>query len=508
MNPALWLARTAQRLPEAPALMTGTRIDATYHQFARSAAAIGRSLQSKGITRGERVAVFMANSTAYLEALYGIWFTGAVAVPINAKLHAREAAWIMGDAGTRLVFADRTRAEDLASIMGDMLPQVVDPAGGEFAAMRASEPLDAPAAMAFDDLLWLFYTSGTTGRPKGVMISCGNIATMAFCYFVDVDTVDPQDATLYAAPMSHGAGIYNFMHVMRGCRHIVPASGSFDPDEILDLAPALNSVQMFAAPTMVQRLVARARERGDSGEGIKTIVYGGGPMYRADIEEAVACLGPRFVQIYGQGESPMCITALPREAIADRSHPDWAARLASVGTAQSVCEVAILDSDDNALPSGEIGEIAVRGPSVMLGYWNNPEATADAIRDGWLHTGDVGSMDEHGYLTLRDRSKDMIISGGSNIYPREVEEVLLTHPAISEVSVVGRPHPEWGEEVVAFVTVHADRSFDPAAFDALCIASIARFKRPKDYVELSELPKNNYGKVLKTELRKLLAAAT
>lgn len=508
MNPALWLTRTAQKLPEAPALMTGTRVDASYQQFARSAAAIGRSLQSRGIARGARVAVFMANSTAYLEALYGIWFAGAVAVPINAKLHAREAAWIMGDAGTRLVFADTTRAEDLAAIMGDTLPQVVDPAGRDFAAMRASEPLDAPAAMAFDDLLWLFYTSGTTGKPKGVMISCGNIATMAFCYFVDVDAVDPQDATLYAAPISHGAGIYNFMHVMRGCRHVVPASGGFDPDEILDLAPALTSVQMFAAPTMVQRLVARARERGDSGEGIKTIVYGGGPMYRADIEEAVACMGPRFVQIYGQGESPMCITALPREAIADRSHSDWAARLASVGRAQSGCEVAILDADDNALPPGEIGEIAVRGPSVMLGYWNNPEATADAIRDSWLHTGDVGSMDEHGYLTLRDRSKDMIISGGSNIYPREVEEVLLTHPAISEVSVVGRPHPEWGEEVVAFVTVHADQSFDPAAFDALCIDSIARFKRPKDYVELSELPKNNYGKVLKTELRKLLAGSS
>ena len=507
MNPALWLARTARRLPEAPALMTGTRIDATYHQFARSAAAIGQALQSKGITKGERVAVFMANSTAYLEALYGIWFAGALAVPINAKLHAREAAWIIGDAGPRLVFADSTRAEDLAAVMGDTLPQVVDPADRDFAAMRASEPLGTPRAMGFDDLLWLFYTSGTTGKPKGVMISCGNIATMAFCYFVDVDRVDPQDATLYAAPMSHGAGIYNFMHVMRGCRHVVPASGGFDPDEILDLAPALTSVQMFAAPTMVQRLVARARARGDNGEGIKTIVYGGGPMYRADIEEAVASMGPRFVQIYGQGESPMCITALPREAIADRSHPDWGARLASVGTAQSACEVAILDADDNPLPPGEIGEIAVRGSSVMLGYWNNPQATADAIRDGWLHTGDVGSMDEHGYLTLRDRSKDMIISGGSNIYPREVEEVLLTHPAISEVSVVGRPHPEWGEEVVAFVTLHADQSFDPAGFDALCIDSIARFKRPKDYVELSELPKNNYGKVLKTELRKLLAAA-
>ena len=504
MNSAEWLVRTARRVPEAPALMTGVHVDATYERFSRSAAAIGRSLQQHAIAKGDRVAVVMGNYTAYLEVLYGIWFAGAGAVPINARPHAREAAWITTDSGAAVAFVNQSRSAALNEVMGGDAPHMIDPAEGPFDAMRKADPLARPVAMAADDMLWLFYTSDTTGTPKGVMIYCSNIATTAFCYFVDVDTVEPEDATLYAAPISHGAGLYNFMHVMRGCRHVVPESGGFDADKILDLAPGLSRAHLFAAPTMVQRLVARARERGETGEGIKTIVYSGGPMYRADIEEAVEVMDPRFVQIYGQGESPMCITALPREAIADRNHPDWAARLASVGTAQSACEVAILDVDNQELAAGEIGEITVRGASVMLGYWNNPEATAETLRDGWLHTGDLGFMDEHGYVTLQDRSKDMIISGGNNIYPREVEEVLLTHPAIAEFSIVGRPHPEWGEEVVAFVTLHTDAPFESAAFDALCLDRIARFKRPKDYVELAELPKNNYGKVLKTELRRLL----
>lgn len=280
-----------------------------------------------------------------------------------------------------------------------------------------AEPLAAPVPMLSQDMAWLFYTSGTTGKPKGVMLSCANLQAMTFCYFVDVDEVLTKDAILYAAPMSHGAGLYNFMHVLRGARHVVPDSGGFDPEEILSLAPRLGNVSMFAAPTMVRRLIDIAKASGLSGDGIKTIVYGGGPMYLADIMEAVEVMGPRFVQIYGQGESPMTITSLSRELVVDRNHPRWRARLASVGTAQSCVSVRVADEAGRELPPGEIGEVLVQGVPLMLGYWKDAAATAGTIKDGWLWTGDMGAMDEDGFLTLHDRSKDVIISGGTIFTP-------------------------------------------------------------------------------------------
>ena len=261
---------------------------------------------------------------------------------------------------------------------------------------------------------------------------------------------------------------------------------------------------MFAAPTMIRRLVDYAAQHGLDGDGIKTITYGGGPMYVADIMDAVETMGPRFVQIYGQGECPMAITFLSRELVTDREHPRWRERLGSVGVHQSCTEVRVVDEEGRALPPGVSGEIIAAGPAVMPGYWNNPEATAATIKDGWLWTGDIGALDEDGFLTLHDRSKDVIISGGANIYPREIEEVLLTHPDVSEVAVVGKPDLEWGEEVVAFVVPAAGRQLDADVLDELCRSEIARFKRPKRYLQLDELPKNNYGKVLKTDLRERL----
>jgi len=228
-------------------------------------------------------------------------------------------------------------------------------------------------------------------------------------------------------------------------------------------------------------------------------------MYVADCKAALAAFGDRLVQIYGQGESPMTITVLPRAVHADRAHPRYEQRLASVGVAQSGVAVRTADAEDRDVAPGEVGEILVRGDVVMKGYWNDAAATAKALAGGWLHTGDMGAFDADGFLTLKDRSKDLIISGGSNIYPREVEEVLLTHPAVSEAAVIGRPHPDWGEEVVAFVVPARPGGLEAAALDAHCLAHIARFKRPKAWRIVEALPKNNYGKVLKTELRRMAA---
>ena len=504
MNPSLWLARTAKRTPLAPALLCGEELEADYAEFARRAAAIGQVLQDQfDIQAGDRVVVFMKNHTRYLELLYGIWSIAAVAVPVNAKLHVRELTWIVENAEASLVACAEDVVEPLReSLSAPVKTLSVD--GSEFVEMYRPDAQLEPAQMQADDLLWLFYTSGTTGRPKGVMITCGNVMAMCGSYYSDVDSVERSDAALYAAPMSHGSGIYNFMHVQRGARHVVPASGGFDEAEIFSLSERLQRVSMFAAPTMVKRLVEYAKVNGCDGRGIKTIVYGGGPMYVADICEGVETLGPRFVQIYGQGECPMAISALSRELVSDRADPRWRERLASVGIAQSNVTVRIADAEGNSLPAGETGEILVSGLAVMKGYWRNPQGSADTLRDGWLWTGDMGSVDEDGFVTMRDRSKDMIISGGSNIYPREVEEVLLMHEDVLEVSVVGRPHPEWGEDVVAFVVASGAVTVDESTLDTYCLNNIARFKRPKAYVFVEELPKNNYGKVLKTALRELL----
>jgi len=497
MNLAHWLYRTAQRHPDRDALFHGTDRLLTYGALWSAVSAYAQHLCDIGVGAGDRVGIFMKNTPEYLVVFYGIWTVGAVVVPINGKLHPKEAEWILDNAGCDHVMCCDTLGaalRDTGARAMVHIPALSDLAGDATTMITPRES---------QDLAWLFYTSGTTGRPKGVMITHGMIQTMALGYFADVDRVSNTDATLYAAPMSHGAGLYNIQHMLVGARHVVPKSGGFDEAEIFELAEYFGNTHMFAAPTMVKRMAQHAREHRLSGQGLRTIIYAGGPMYLADIIDAVDTFGPIFVQIYGQGECPMGITVLPRDDVTDRTHPRWRERLASVGFAQSAVEVRIGDDTGAPLPIGEIGEIMVRGDLVMPGYWQNPQATEETLVDGWLKTGDMGALDADGYLTLHDRSKDMIISGGTNIYPREVEEVLLHHPSVDEVSVVGRPHPEWGEYVVAFVV---GRGCDATQLDEFCLDHMARFKRPKDYVFVDALPKNNYGKVLKTELRARLRA--
>ena len=499
MNVANWLHARALQTPAAPALFCGAQCRADYRQFAARAAALAAAMaDGHGVRPGDRIALYMANRIEYLVAMYAAWWIGAVIVPINYKLHAKEAAWIVADAQAALLLTDTGNA-----LPPGLLPPGCHELGVDTAAfasaMRAADAFGAPLPVEPGSLAWLFYTSGTTGRPKGVMLSHDNLVAMALCYPYDVDSVSATDAWLYAAPMSHGAGLYNFMFVRAGARHVVPASRGFDSTEIFGLARQLGDVCLFAAPTMVKRMVREAPARV---EGLRTIVCGGAPMYAADMVQALDTLGPILAHIYGQGESPMTITAMRKDAIADRAQPRWDARIASVGTAQCCMEVRVVDAAFNELPPGQCGEVVARGPAVMSGYWRNEAATRQALAGGWLRTGDIGFLSDDGFLTLTDRSKDVIISGGTNIYPREVEEVIAGHPYVFEVAVVGAPHPEWGEEVVAFVVARpGGRRLDAAVLEAWCRAEMASFKKPRRYVFCADLPKNSYGKILKTELR-------
>ena len=502
-NLAVLLATAAADRPDAPALASGTEVVTTYAGHAAASASLAGALTGRfGLVPGDRIAIAMKNAPAYSEILFGAWHGGMAAVPMNARLHVREMAWILENSGAKVCFVSPELSETLIEAAAQLneAPQFVVAGEPEYRALLSAPPVPLAQA-ADDDLAWLFYTSGTTGRPKGAMLTHGNLRAMNASYFASVDDIAPEDCVIHAAPMSHGSGLYILPHVERGACQVVPASGGFDPDEVFALLQTWKGATFFFAPTMVTRLINAPGIADADTTNLKTIVYGGAPMYAEDCQKALALLGPKLVQIYGQGESPMTITALSRALHSDTGNPRYLDRLASVGTAQSGVEVRVTDAEDADLPAGEIGEILVRGDVVMKGYWQNPAASAETLRGGWLHTGDMGAMDADGFLTLKDRSKDVIISGGSNIYPREVEEVLLRHEGVLECSVIGRPHADWGEEVVAFIVAKPGASVREAELDALCLEHIARFKRPKAYRFIDALPKNNYGKVLKTELR-------
>jgi len=504
VNVAALVARASQVAPDKPAVAVGKIVTLTYGQLADRIARIGGAFaRDRELRPGQRIAIVMANSAEYLEILFGIWWAGLVAVPINSKLHPREVSHILQNSGARVCVVSPDWAESILPTAIGRPQSLVASHSVEYERLLAAEPIP-PIDRAPTDTAWLFYTSGTTGQPKGVMITHRNLAAMTLNYFADVDSIDAGDCIVHAAPMSHGSGLYSLPHVAKCALNVIPDSGGFDPKEIAALVGWHPGVTMFAAPTMVRRLLDWPGLGSTDTSHLKTIVYGGGPMFVTDLEDAINRLGQKFVQIYGQGESPMTITCLSRAHHADTSDPRYRARLGSVGRPFTGVEVKVTTEDDHDLPPGSLGEVLVRGDTVMKGYWRNPEATAQALTGGWLHTGDLGMLDDEGFLTLMSRSKDLVVSGGANIYPREVEEVLLSHDAVVEAAVVGRQHPEWGEEVVAFVVLKPGCHVEEKALDALCLDNLARFKRPRQYRFIGSLPKNNYGKVLKTELRRWL----
>jgi acyl-CoA synthetase (AMP-forming)/AMP-acid ligase II len=504
MNLATWVERNGRRRREAPALVVGEQVHATWEQFAARVAAVASGMRDLGLAPGDRVAIVMRNRPEYLEAQFAAWHAGLVAVPVNARLHPDEIAYVLEHSGTRLVITDEEHVDDVGPLRErvDPLEAVVVVPGPEWDRLTACAPVPL-LDRGPDDPAWLFYTSGTTGRPKGATLTHGNLLMASLSYFADIGPVAAADCVLHAAPLSHGSGLYGLPHVAKGAASVFPASGALDGAELVGLLRRWRGMSFFAAPIMVKRLATDPVLSGADLSGLKTVIYGGAPMYLADLEEALATFGPRLAQIYGQGETPMTITGLSVADHADRDHPRWRARMQSVGFPRTDVEVRVVDQDDHELLPGEPGEVVVRGRVVMAGYWDQPEETAETLRGGWLHTGDVGSFDDDGFLTLHDRSKDLIISGGMNIYPREVEEALMTHPGVLSVAVVGRYDPEWGEAVVAFV-VTDEPAPTAADLDRVCVERIARYKRPKEYHFVEALPTNNYGKVLKRELRKRL----
>jgi acyl-CoA synthetase (AMP-forming)/AMP-acid ligase II len=495
------LARHGPARPASMARHGHAQTHLSFAAFAQRVARLAGGLRAQGgLKAGDRVVLMMENRPEFLDLLFACWTAGLCAVPVNAKLHPKEVAHIVGDCGARVAVVSESLAPEVAPALAGLAARLMVTSSEPFAALYDAAPI-ACAEVAPTDLAWIFYTSGTTGRPKGAMLSHRNLLFMALTYSADIEQVAPGDVKLHAAPLSHASGLYSLPHLLGGGTQVI--LDGFEPDQVLEAFDTYRHVTVFAAPTMVTRLLG-AVQPGRDYPGLRTLYYGGGPMYVSDLQRAIECFGPRLYQLFGQGESPMTISGLPKAEHAGDGGEAHRHRLASCGLPRTGVEVRVVDDEGRDVPVGELGEVITRSDAVMQGYWNNPQATAQALREGWLWTGDIGFLDERGYLSLRDRSKDMIISGGTNIYPREIEEVLLLHPGVLECSVVGRPHPEWGEEVVAFIVPRPGPRPTAADLEALCLDHIARFKRPKDYRFVDNLPKNNYGKVLKTALRQML----
>jgi long-chain acyl-CoA synthetase len=487
---------------ERPAIVHGDTVVRTYAQLADAAARRASALRDRhGVGAGDAVALYAANCPEYLEALFSIWHAGAVAVPISSRLHAKEAAGLLDASHARLCFATADLASDIPGAAVVVLGERDD------RALLQAAPVAAVRRAPADDA-WIFFTSGTTGRAKGARITHANLLAMTAAHYADVGTPTPRDTIVHVAALSHASGLFALPFAARAAAHVLPASGRFDAGELLGLVAAHERSTFFVPPTLLRRLCEHEALARTPVERLGTVLVGAAPVHPGDLRAGVAALGPRVWNGYGQGETPLTITANAPAAIAAAIEDGDDAALASVGVARFATHVRVVDGEGSEVPVGETGEVVVDGPTVMAGYFEAPQATADTLRGGRLHTGDVGRLDAAGRLTLVDRATDVVITGGYNVYPREVEDVLLRDPAVRDAAVVGVPDAEWGERLVAYV-VRADveAPLDEAALDRRCLAAIARHKRPREYRVVDELPRNAAGKVLKRALREREAVA-
>jgi len=501
MNIATLIYASARRNPDALAISWIDQPIWNYGQLWARAASLAAGMQISGLLPGDRVLMTMSNSIHYYEAMLAAWIAGLVPSPQNCRLHPAEMGYAAQDNGARLCFSTPELTEPLRA----HLPKgcrIIDVSAEAFSEMHADTPLEIQHRDATDPAL-LFYTSGTTGRPKGAIQTHRTLISMSVCFLAD-SQCGADDHILHLAPMSHASGFFGMSYLLRGRNHVILPTGAPNPDMFIRTLTKFSPLTFFAVPTVVRRMLNQEVFPRELISRIHRIIIGGAPLYVQDYKDAIKVFGvKRLWQIYGQGESPNTITHLTAELLGFPDSDGYEERLASVGIARSGLAVCIMREDGVMAGDDEVGEVVVQGDTLMGGYWNRPDATHETLKDGWLHTGDLGRMDNHGFLTLVDRSKDVIISGGSNIYPREIEEVLLTHPHVSECAVIGIPHPEWGEVPLAFI-VPSGEAPTPEALEQHCLAHIARYKRPSGYHFVAELPKSAYGKYLKSELRKLV----
>jgi acyl-CoA synthetase (AMP-forming)/AMP-acid ligase II len=506
MNVGRFLANAAERDPAKPAFVWGDEMLSYSQANARSEGLAG-ALRRFGLANGDRVGVLMPNCPQLLESMFATWKAGGCVVPLNARFRGEEIAYHLADARARaVIFSEEYR--DVMAAISDRIPCVERficvgaPLADQlpYGELTAEGPgASAGVDVTDQDLAWLFYTSGTTGRPKGAMLTHGVLTFVSVGWVADLMSLGPEDVGLHAAPLTHGAGFHSLALTMKEATQVILWPPRFDPENFCATVQRHRVTNAWLVPTQIKMLLNYPGLEKWNLSSLKWIVYGGSPMYVEDLKEALRRIGPVFVQIYGQGETPMTATYLRREDHGTEGEP--AARLASCGRARSGLEVRVLGEDDRELRRGLTGQICVRGASVMKGYWERPEATAETLRSGWLHTGDVGYMDGNGYVYILDRTKDMIISGGANVYPREVEEVLIQHPAVSEVCVIGVPDEIWGEAVKAIVVPEPGATVSRKALVRFVGEQLADYKKPRSIDFVDEIPKNAYGKVLRRELK-------